>query len=244
MNTNSNLSHLGLSFLSNECEMYSNSDCKEKEKENTFHITGDEYSVVNVCSALPIFSPSEAPAAGVTREGERVTKREKESFVPRIRHVSSNDIYTDVLVQMSEPKGSDKVIRTTAYISLMPDDTDRYEIKLSCNLTTRTDETLRSAEKNGNNALMSVIQSYRNKYPGVMLGRCRYTRIKNSYSAEFKKNLSSALLAVWMDEEGEMMCEFYLLGEFFPMEQEDLSESQMKYYKSQFGYHADVGEID
>ena len=239
---NTNLSHLGLS-LTEECEMYSNSYYKEKENKNTFHITSDDYSVVNVSATGSPVSPTGATASGVTRE-EKVTKKDAEASVSRIRHVSVDDIYTDVLVQMGEAKGSDRVIRRTAYISLMPDDSNRYKIKLSCNLTSRTDETLRAAERAGNHNLVNIINQYRSKYPGVMLGRCRYTRTENSYSSEFKKNLSSALLAYWMDEDGEFQCELYLLGEFFPLEDEELTDSQRKFYKSQYGYHSDPGEID
>lgn len=230
-------------------KMYSNSDVKKKEKENTFHIgdTDDTYSV-NVCSALPNFSPSEA-AAPLADRREKTGQSLVESCVPAnnngvVRHVSVNDIYTDILIQLGEPKGSASAIRTTAYISLMPDDTNRYEIKLSCNLTTVTSETLRMAKAKNNNNLVDIINGYRERYPGVMLGRCRYTPVRGSWSAEFKSILSSALLAVWMNEAGDMCAEFYLLGEFFPMTPEELTDGQTKYYRNQFGYHSDPEEID
>lgn len=160
------------------------------------------------------------------------------------RHLSVNDLYTDISVQLAHVRSGTRVNRVTAYVNLRTDDSGIYNVFLTSPLTDRISELYRGFRETPNPGLQAIVEQWA-QIPNVMIGRCRYRSRTGSWSSEFKYNVRGALLAIWPDPvTEEFVGRIHILGTDYELENTELVANQQQYYTAQMEYHAPVGEIE
>jgi hypothetical protein len=144
------------------------------------------------------------------------------------RRLSINDYYTEINVQLGNVREEGNIMRCRVYVSLKDQNDKKYSIFLSGAGTTSKKELVRGAKQN--QQVLDVIDTLRSMHNDCMIARLHYKAV-NGYQTDFhKKNLKSAMLAIY-ENNGVLHANFYLLGEFIdiPLDQK-LTKKQQEYY--------------
>jgi hypothetical protein len=237
----------------NFAETYSYSDKKKKKKKNNRFQQSTLLASVNLGGQAPFFKqgPSGHGVREEEREEEVKPEMEKDFFEEKpkkkrkrdLRRISSEDRYIQIAVQMAKIKNGPRVNRAKIYVSLMTEDSNMYNVKLSGALTTEVHEIRRGAKENP--LVLSVIDSFIERLPGkIMLARLHY-RPNLYFNGQFpRKNLKSAIIAVYGEDE-IMKAELFLFHEYItiPLD-ESMTNDQIEYYCCSGLYQEPMGEED
>lgn len=159
------------------------------------------------------------------------------------RRLSPEERYVQIAVQMAHIRTGTRTNRAKVYISLMSDDSNLYNVKLSGALTNDMFEIKRGAKDK--QQVHDVIDQFINRHhEDLMLARLHY-RANLYFNKEFtRKNLTSVLLAVY-PENDILVAELFIYNEFIkiPLD-EELSAGQKKYYNCAGNWKQDLDNLD
>lgn len=205
----------------------------------------------NDCADKPREIPQEASARPMSEEivGQNVfgslggngseTKKINEP-----KRLNPNDHYTNISVAINNIRNGTRYNRMNLYASIQEINDKKYSIFLVGNLTSAHDEVLRSINnKNNNDYLSKICHSMINTYPNCLVGRLRYNPGKRKSNIFYKKNIKSALAAVFLDN-GQFRCHLHIVGYdyIFDLTDKFMSEKQKQVYEIMGYYSEDLGE--
>lgn len=211
--------------LANHAEMYYNTSSSGS---CSYSDSTLQQSNESVEAPEALFSSSGASHPGVKKD-QRDTEKTKEVRKNIPRKVSTEDLYTKIIMSVNDIRIGKRTTRMTAYLSLKEENDKKLSIFLRSSLTSSLDEVFRGIRSKDNKALetvaMDMVEAC-SKDAKLFLGRLRYNPRRFKIEDEHKHNLKYGLLAVY-DYGDRQEALLYLLDEYYPiLLSDDLTQKQ------------------
>lgn len=244
--TNLNTLQPNLESTLGTAEMYNNTNIVDLDG---YYYTFQQ-SNENDCADKPRSSPkenlSERDVVGQDVFGSLVVNGSGTKKINEPKRLNPNDHYTNISVAINSIRNGDRYQRMTFYASLQEVNDKKYSIFLVGNLTTAHDEVKRSIlKKNNNDYLLKIYDSMINTYSKCLIGRLRYNPGKKKSNIFYKKNIKSALVAIFV-ENNQFKCHLHVVGYDFIFDLSDrfMSEKQKQVYDMMGFYNEDFEDHD
>lgn len=135
------------------------------------------------------------------------------------RKVSTQDVYTKIIMSVNDIRISKRTTRMTAYFSLKEENDKKLSIFLRSSLTSVISDTYRGIRLKDNKTLESICDEMVEACPKdakLLLGRLRYNPRRFKIEEEHKHNLKYGLVAIY-DYGSKKEAVLYLLDEYYPI---------------------------
>lgn len=241
------ISDLGtLKVNSRSAEMYNNTNIADLDG----YCYTFQQSNENDCADKPRITPQESPSEreplGQDVFGSLGGIGSTTKKVNEPKRLNPNDHYTNISIAVNNIRNGDRYQRMNLYASLQEVNDKKYSVFLVGNLTTAHDEVLRSiTKKNNNDYIKKIYDSMTNSYPNCLIGRLRYNPGKKKSNIFYKKNIKTALAAVFLDND-HFKCHLHVVGYdfYFDLTDRFMSENQRKVYDMMGYYNEDFEDHD
>jgi len=148
-------------------------------------------------------SPALQPGKAILADGPKF------GYIP----ISTQDLYTEINVQINNVRLEGKYKRLNVYISLKRDCDTRYSVFLTGAATNCKTELNRGAKKK-REVVLDIITTLFDDHPNALVARLHYKAPKGIKTSDFhRKLLNHAMIAVY-EQDGEWHAQLYLLGEY------------------------------
>jgi hypothetical protein len=224
---------------------------KEKEKENKNSNTLQQTDNVNAPSALFCPSGLSGPLSGkdVLRDSVcgplggngSIAQNQPISTKPGFVRLDPHTNYTRIAIQIGNIRESARYSRANIYISLQPDNLQKYNTFLTGAATNSKSELYRGC-RSGNH-VKNIIDDMFARYKKIMIARLRYKPV-SGYITDFHKPLTKAAVVgiTIIDDVFTAIFNLYNTEYIIPLD-DILSIKQKKYYEAQ-GTYSEVIELD
>lgn len=250
--TNLNTLQQNLETTLGSAEMYTNTNISDLDG----YCYTFQQSNENDCADKPRSSPLETSSRSSSEEevlghnicGSLGGNGSATQFIPKSepKRLNPNDHYTSISLSVNNIRNGQRYQRMNLYVSLQDINEKKYSIFLVGNLTTAHDEVLRSmTKKNNNQYLQGIYQTMINTYPNCLIGRLRYNPQRKKSNIHYKKNIKSALAAVF-EYNGELKCHLHVVGidYIIDLTKDFMTEKQKEVYDLMGYYKEELGDID
>ena len=199
----------------------------------------------NVYAPSAPISSSGASHPGMKKQPKNTGKSgEPRKNIPR--KISTEHLYTKIIMSVNDVRIGKRTTRMTAYLSLKEENDKKLSIFLRSSLTTSIDETFRLIRKQDNKALETVAQDMVDacsKNAKLLLGRIKYNPRRFKTEDEHRHNLKYGLLAVY-DYGDRKEALLYLLDEYYPILLTDDTTQKQSMFDYTGSYTLDETEFE